>query len=120
MQHLQKSSKFRSQSTNKNEASKSFKIHDFGLKGDFWNLNVELDEAKRNFQLRNCPKSKLDCKKRRKIRTFAALVLALAHLEIAVSDLSESKNDTELLFRAAKSNAFHLQQFRKESINFRT
>jgi hypothetical protein len=45
----------------------------------------------------------------RKKETFAALVLALAHLETAVSDLSGSKNDMEHRLRAAKSNAFHLQ-----------
>lgn len=42
--------------------------------------------------------------------TFATLVLARAHLETAVSDLSDLKNDIELCSRATKSNAFHLQQ----------
>lgn len=41
--------------------------------------------------------------------TFAALVLALAHRETAVSGFSTLKNDTELCSRDAKSNAFHLQ-----------
>ena len=40
--------------------------------------------------------------------TLAALVLALPHLDTAVSCLCSSKNETELLLRAAKSNAFHL------------
>lgn len=42
--------------------------------------------------------------------TFATLVLARAHLETAVSDLPDLKNDIELCLRAAKSNAFHLKQ----------
>jgi hypothetical protein len=40
--------------------------------------------------------------------TLAALVLALPHLETAVSCLFSSKNETELLLSATKSNAFHL------------
>ena len=40
--------------------------------------------------------------------TLAALVRALAHRETAVSGFSTLKNETELLFKAAKSNAFHL------------
>ncbi len=40
--------------------------------------------------------------------TLAALVLALAHRETAVSGFSTLKNDTELCFRARESNAFHL------------
>jgi hypothetical protein len=40
--------------------------------------------------------------------TLAALVLALAHLETAVSGFSTLKNDTELCLRARESNAFHL------------
>jgi hypothetical protein len=40
--------------------------------------------------------------------TLAALVLALAHRETAVSGFSTLKNDTELCFRARVSNAFHL------------
>lgn len=42
--------------------------------------------------------------------TLAALVLARDHLEITVSGFSTLKNDTELLLRAAKSNAFHLEK----------
>lgn len=42
--------------------------------------------------------------------TLAAFVLALSHLETTILGLSILKNDTELLFRAAKSNAFHLQK----------
>lgn len=41
--------------------------------------------------------------------TLAALVLARDHREKAVSGFSILKNETELLFRAAKSNAFHLK-----------
>jgi hypothetical protein len=40
--------------------------------------------------------------------TLAAIVLALAHFERAVSDLTESKCDIEHLLREAKSKAFHL------------
>jgi len=37
------------------------------------------------------------------------MVLALAHFELAVSDLPESNFDGEHLLRAAKSKAFHLK-----------
>lgn len=41
--------------------------------------------------------------------TLATLVLALDHLETAVSGFLMLKNDTELRSNAAKSKAFHLQ-----------
>lgn len=40
--------------------------------------------------------------------TFAALVRARAHREIAVCGLSSLKKEIELRFRDAKSSAFHL------------
>ena len=45
------------------------------------------------------------------VSTLAALVLALAHRDTAVSGFWTSKNETELLFKVAKSNAFHLHNF---------
>jgi hypothetical protein len=48
---------------------------------------------------------------------LAALVLALAHLETAVSGFSSLKNDTELRSRAAKSKAFHLQCVKQTNYN---
>jgi len=46
------------------------------------------------------------------------MVLALAHFELAVSDLPESNFDGEHLLRAAKSKALHLKLrfYRKYSL----
>lgn len=43
--------------------------------------------------------------------TLATLVLARAHRETALSGFSTLKKDMELRFKAAKSEAFHLQNF---------